>query len=39
MFVRWNHYQRQDDTIYWNAALVEAGVQTLISGSHARATV
>lgn len=28
MFVRWNHYQRQDGTTYWNAALVEAVVQT-----------
>jgi hypothetical protein len=28
MFVRWNHYKRQDGATYWNAALVEAVVQT-----------
>ena len=28
MFVRWNHYKRQDGTTYWHAALVEAVVQT-----------
>ena len=28
MFVRWHHYQRQDGTTYWNAALVEAVVQS-----------
>lgn len=24
MFVRWHHYQRQDGSTYWNAALVAA---------------
>jgi hypothetical protein len=22
MFVRWHHYQRQDGSVYWNAALI-----------------
>ena len=27
MFVRWHHYQRQDGSTYWNAALVAAVVR------------